>query len=241
MLTRNRTCLKRKKKICCSGKPRTRILDTRTVTMNNPHLTITKSEWEALKAQNVRIRSALAETLGKESIKRKRGDPRGADTDDASDHEDGLLNGDTPTAKKHKIINSDDINEDQEEGYDLDSLLPAPQKEKEKNDDVIVYALVEIEQEYESEDEKGPKVPKKKNKKKKKGVIAKMIKGKITDDKLKEKTERLKRPENCELVVPKVNPVIWAIMDHKTRSNDLRLQKEQDNVSQVSLCADKSG
>ena len=111
-----------------------------------------------LKAQNVRILSPLAKTLGEESIKRKRGDPHGADTDDASDHEDGLLNGDTPTAKKHKIINSDDINEDQEEDYDLNSLLPAPQKEKEKTDDVIVDALVEIEQEYESGDEKGPKV-----------------------------------------------------------------------------------
>ena len=63
-----------------------------------------------------------------------------------------------------------------------------------------------------------------------------MMKGKITDDKLKEKTERLKRPENCELVVPKVNPEIWAIMDHKTRSNDLRLQKEQKMLVK-SACA----
>ena len=42
-----------------------------------PTLTITKSEWEALQAQNVRILSALAKTLGEESMKRKRGDPRG--------------------------------------------------------------------------------------------------------------------------------------------------------------------
>jgi hypothetical protein len=39
--------------------------------------------------------------------------------------------------------------------------------------------------------------------------------------------EDIKRPENVEIDVPKVNPEIWDIMEHQTKSGDLRSQHHQ--------------
>ena len=50
----------------------------------------------------------------------------------------------------------------------------------------------------------------------------------FTDEKVKEKEIKYKRPSNVEfLTVPKVNAEIWAQIDHGTKSHDLKFQKQQ--------------
>ncbi|KAK7466683.1 hypothetical protein BaRGS_00037215 [Batillaria attramentaria] len=49
----------------------------------------------------------------------------------------------------------------------------------------------------------------------------------MTEEKTKEKSERHKRPANCDLTVAKVNPEIWSLMDHPAKRADLRRQNEQ--------------
>ena len=59
-------------------------------------------------------------------------------------------------------------------------------------------------------------------------VLKTMTKGKMDENKIKETCEKHKRPSNVEQpVVPKVNPEIWGILDHNTKSADLKLQRKQ--------------
>ena len=94
-------------------------------------------------------------------------------------------------------------------------------------------ALQELEQAYESDDDQGPEIQEKLA-----SIAERMKKGNLAEGKLKEKMDRQKRPANCTLNVPKVNPEIWAMMDHVARSIDLRLrvQKEQQMLLKAS-CA----
>ena len=56
-------------------------------------------------------------------------------------------------------------------------------------------------------------------------VLKTMTKGKMDENKIKEKCEKHKRLSNVEQpVVPKVNLEIWRILDHNTKSADLKLQ-----------------
>ena len=41
-----------------------------------------------------------------------------------------------------------------------------------------------------------------------------MAKGKMTDEKLKEKMEKHKAPKNCDIPVPRVNNEIWSVMEN---------------------------
>ena len=40
-----------------------------------------------------------------------------------------------------------------------------------------------------------------------------MAKGQMSHDKFKEKMDRYARPKNLKVVVPKVNPEIWYVLD----------------------------
>ena len=54
-----------------------------------------------------------------------------------------------------------------------------------------------------------------------------MTKGKTDENEIKEKCEKHKRPSNVEQpVVPKVNPGIWGILDHNTKTHT-KLQRKQ--------------
>jgi hypothetical protein len=59
-------------------------------------------------------------------------------------------------------------------------------------------------------------------------VVNKMLRTKLSEDKLKEKQRLYTRPQNCEtLVTTRVNAEIWAKLQSHTRSVDIRLQKVQ--------------
>ena len=57
---------------------------------------------------------------------------------------------------------------------------------------------------------------------------------KLSDDQLKEKTEKYLRPANCDKVVsPRVNPEIWAKLSRAVRSDDHKLFRVQNLLSTV--------
>ena len=59
-------------------------------------------------------------------------------------------------------------------------------------------------------------------------VVNKMLRTKLSEDKLKEKQGLYTRPQNCEtLVTTRVNAEIWSKLQSHTRSVDIRLQKVQ--------------
>ena len=59
-------------------------------------------------------------------------------------------------------------------------------------------------------------------------VVNKMLRIKLSEDKLKEKQRLYTRPQNCEtLTTTRVNAEIWAKLQSHTRSVDIRLQKVQ--------------
>lgn len=58
-------------------------------------------------------------------------------------------------------------------------------------------------------------------------IFQTLLKDKMPEHKLKSKVEIYVRPENVELRVPKVNPLIWNQLASNTRAHDARLQKSQ--------------
>ena len=59
-------------------------------------------------------------------------------------------------------------------------------------------------------------------------LIDGLLRAKVSDEKMKEKAGRFKRPQNCQnLVLPKVNPEIWSKMASRAKSRDLNLQNVQ--------------
>ena len=59
-------------------------------------------------------------------------------------------------------------------------------------------------------------------------VVNKMLRTKLSEDKLKEKQRLYTSPQNCEtLTTTRVNAEIWAKLQSHTRSVDIRLQKVQ--------------
>ena len=80
-----------------------------------------------------------------------------------------------------------------------------------------------LEQFYSQYSQTGPKVNDKLSK-----LTDTMLRAKVSDEKMKEKAGRFKRPQNCEnLVLPKVNPEIWSKMASRAKSRDLNPQNIQ--------------
>ena len=93
------------------------------------------------------------------------------------------------------------------------------------------HDLSQIAQEYETEEEVGPNVAENLAE-----TVKKMMKGRLSDEKVKEKFSQYKRPANCNLVVPRVNTEIWDIMDHFAKTSDLKAQATQKSLLK-SACA----
>ena len=66
-------------------------------------------------------------------------------------------------------------------------------------------------------------------------IVNKMVRTKLSDEKLKEKLLTSTRPANCENVTAtKVNPEVWSKIRSSTRSRDLKFQRLQ-NIVQKSM------
>ena len=107
-----------------------------------------------------------------------------------------------------------------------------PQKKTKQSEDPL---LKELQDEYEEEEETGPKISDQLAK-----IVNTMALGhKVSEDKLKDRMDKHKRPENCTLQVPRVNPEIWSLMDHATKSADLKAQKNQKKLVKVTFALAK--
>lgn len=90
-------------------------------------------------------------------------------------------------------------------------------------DGAVVDELDLLQQEYENDEETGKPISEKWAK-----ILEAMSKGKMNDDKLKEKMR--KRPDNVRVFTPRVNAEIWSMMAHTAKSSDLKSQKWQSNL-----------
>lgn len=169
-------------------------------------VTIPIRDWDEMKKQNNRILKMLQEM-------------EAAEQPDSGREEE--LEENRPRKRKREEAESD-VDFDSE----VDKLIePTENAAKDTEQDKIDQDLVELEQDYDREEEVGPEVNEQFAK-----LVATMAKGKMTEEKKKEKLATLKRPKNCDIAVPKVNPEIWGIMTHDAKSADLKLQRQQNTL-----------
>ena len=108
---------------------------------------------------------------------------------------------------------------------EVDRLVNGPLCESTLDTSEDCVDLKNIAQEYENEEDVGPKIGEDLS-----SLVHTMFKGKISDEKLKEKFAKHKRPENCKFTVPRVNSEIWDILEHSSKSADLRAQTIQKTL-----------
>ena len=123
-----------------------------------------------------------------------------------------------------KRLKDDDVSS--RSSFDLDEqvdrLVNEPDASETDAEGDLAVDLADLAQDYEKEDDLGPKVSENLA-----NLINVMMKGAISEEKLEQKFSKLKRPENCNLFVPKVNAEIWNILDHSAKTDDLRTQRVQ--------------
>ena len=91
--------------------------------------------------------------------------------------------------------------------------------------------LSEIAQDFDNAATTGPSVSQKPAE-----IINKHWSLKLEEAKLKTKMEKYDRPDDCEkLIVPKVNPEIWATLNHSTRGSDLKIVNSQKTFVKVGI------
>jgi hypothetical protein len=96
--------------------------------------------------------------------------------------------------------------------------------------------LSEIENGFSQEDDMGPAITEKLA-----TIINKRWSEKLSDQNLKEKRDQHPRPDNCDrLVAPRINPEIWARIDHTAKQLDLRASTNQSNLAKAGVVLAKS-
>lgn len=181
------------------------------------HFSVPKREWEEMKAQNLRILEALSHQKETRKGKKRKANKNVSESDDSS-QSDGEVNDSPP--KKSQAKNELIVDVDEQ----IDDLL-ADSEVDDDHDDQDDEGLREILQEYEPEEEMGPPISEKLA-----SVVKNMTKAIIPEEKIREKMEKYKRPENCAAAVPKVNPEIWGLIDHGGKTQDLKVQKTQKRL-----------
>ena len=89
--------------------------------------------------------------------------------------------------------------------------------------------LSDIAQDFDGTDGTGPKVSEKLAE-----IVNKRWSERLDDAKFKSKMDKYDRPENCDrLLVPKVNPEIWANIGNSTKSADLHIANFQKTLTKV--------
>ena len=89
--------------------------------------------------------------------------------------------------------------------------------------------LFDIAQDFSEQEDTGPPISQKIA-----DIINKRWSEKLGEHKLHENRDKYPRPTNCErVIVPRVNPEIWARIDHNTKQLDLRASSIQTNLVKV--------
>ena len=107
---------------------------------------------------------------------------------------------------------------------------------KQDTDNCNDSLLSEIENGFSQEDDMGPAITEKLA-----TIINKRWSGKLSDQKLKEKRDQHPCPDNCDrFVAPRINPEIWARIDHTAKQLDLRASTNQSNLAKARVVLAKS-
>ena len=186
---------------------------------------ISESMIEGFRHISKSLSSDIAEVLSNAGNSSKRShDDRLSESDSENDE--------VPARKIPRVASATD-----NESIDLsiDSLFPEmseTRKESEKSEETVESDFLgSIAAEYDLDEacsgDVGPKLAK---------IINKMIRTKLSDEKLKEKLSNCSRPGNCENVTgTKVNPEVWSKIRSGTRSRDLKLQRLQNVIQKATI------
>ncbi|XP_070185868.1 uncharacterized protein [Littorina saxatilis] len=179
-------------------------------------VTIPIDDWNFMKDQNARI----LKRLDKQDKKRKR--LSSASDSDSESSDCATLARGQKTAKT-KRTDQRSFSKDETSSLVEDDLEMLISSQSHTTKQVDTTVLDDIEQEFEPDTDVGPPILEKLAK-----VLGTMGKGKMDDERMNTKFDKHKRPQNCEtLIVPRVNPEIWSVLDHSTKSADLKLQRTQ--------------
>lgn len=103
--------------------------------------------------------------------------------------------------------------------------MPIRPRLRDSNDSL----LSDIEQNFSQQEDTGPAISQKLA-----AIINQRWSEKLYDHKLREKRDKYPRPANCErVIVPRVNPEIWARIDHSAKQIDLRTCAVKTNLVKV--------
>lgn len=175
-------------------------------------VTIPISDWNNMKKQNERILALLGQGQGQ------------TEGESPDDHGSKMTQRQKRKAESQESGDESDSFEDYDD--QIESMIRVNEGETcgqtcgTSNSDT---EMAEIEQEFDNAEKLAPEIPE---------GIAKLVdetmaKGQISEEKMKEKMNKYARPKNLKVVVPKVNPEIWSILDRATRGADLKLQQYQ--------------
>ena len=205
------------------------------------HVMLPIEDWDKMKKQNKDILKEL-KAFRKEQKRSAKSFASGSGDKRTKKRSDSEASAELPTKKKK--IENDVIDIDPD--LQLEQLLAQNDTDSEDQDEDDVSSennvdsvgcLSDIEQDYESPNDVGSEVHAKYAK-----LLRTMAKGKMAPEKLKAKQEKHKRPANCDLlVVPRVNPEIWSVMDNTARAMDLKIQRIQKNILTATLAMIKVG
>ena len=175
-------------------------------------VTIPLTEWNERKEQYKRILAFLSQNIGK------------------SPHDqvgDEMLTPNPEMGKKRKEVLDDSCESDEsvEPDYDdqIDLMINCSQTKKDQTyrksdlEQPSENEMTETEWDFDVAEKLGPEVAE---------TIAKLVdgtmaKGQRSDDKFKEKMDRYARPKSLKVVVPKVNPEVWSVLDHWPQNPEL--------------------
>ncbi|XP_070210554.1 uncharacterized protein [Littorina saxatilis] len=167
---------------------------------NHTHVSIPLSDWIGMKKQNEKILALLQK-----------------EPDSGDDRR-------SVRSKKRKRVSDYESDDECDVDEEIDDLMNLGDS-KEGNSSSETDELELIQHDFENDEDVGEIINDKLAK-----VLDTMSKGKITEEKMKEKLSAHKRPSNCDFCVPRVNAEIWGVMDHSAKSVDCKAQKTQKQL-----------
>ena len=122
-------------------------------------------------------------------------------------------------------VGGNDADEPSGSEVDIEDLMAVPSEETVESDNQDIFD--DLDQYFEVQTEIGTKVSDKLA-----ALIDRALHEDPKEEKLKNTVSKYKRPENVHnLQIPKVDQILWRVLDRATRSVDVQLQKSMNNMA----------
>ena len=168
------------------------------------------------------VATAVAEALKDQSAEKLQESPRNYDESEVEDESDNL------NEVTEEMMQADDRSvKENKEQLILEKLdgLGDDNKVDVKDDDDVLQALTQAMETEEYGDDRSEKIA---------GVCNLLLTTGLSDQKIQDRMEKYKTPQNCKVVaVPKVNKVIWSLLSIQGKAIDAAAQKAQNKVSKA--------